>query len=206
MADADGRDGGVRRLAGRVVEGSQLQDACPGIHADSEALEDIGAQDAVGAGGEAARGDFDQALFENEIAEGHGACQGDMRFIRAGFAETAQAGGGDGFQRQVPGRAGMDRDAARAGIQQQAEGLAAVDPRRDQDAGLRGSGGTESGERQPVGGIRAGEPRREASLQPLVNLAQGDGAFGAFRLIGPARRATLSRRMDLEAGSVTKST
>ena len=159
MVDADGWDGGVRWIAGRIVEGSQLQDACPGIHADSEALKDIGAQDAIRAGGEAVPGDFDEALFESEIAEGHGACQGDVRFSRAGFAETTQAGGGDGFQTQVPGGAGVDRDAARAGIQQQPERLATVDPRRDQYAGLRGGGGTESGERQPVGGIRAGEPR-----------------------------------------------
>ena len=122
---ADGWDGGVRRISrGRIVEGSQLQDARPGIHADSEALEDIGAEDAIGAGGEAVPGDFDEALFEGEIAEGHGARQGDVRFSRGGFAETTQAGGGDGFQTQVPGRAGIDRDAARARIQQQPEGLA----------------------------------------------------------------------------------
>ena len=44
---------GCDGLARRVVERSQLHDACPGIHADPEALEEIGAQDAIGSGGEA---------------------------------------------------------------------------------------------------------------------------------------------------------
>ena len=78
-----------------------------GIHADFEALEDVGAYDSVGSGGEAASGDLDEAFFESQVSKGDGAGQGDSGFAGGGLAEAGQAGGNDGFQGEVPGCPGI---------------------------------------------------------------------------------------------------
>ena len=70
----------MRISPGDVIEGGQLEEAGVGIHSDFEALEDVGAYDSVGSGGEAAPGDLDETFFEGQISEGHGAGQGDSRF------------------------------------------------------------------------------------------------------------------------------
>ena len=101
----------------------------------------------------------------------------------AGIAEAGQAGSDDGFQSEVPGGTGIQEDAAGSGVEEEAEGLACVDAGGDQDAVLRGTDGTESGERQTVGDVRAGEAGGEAAFEPLVNLALGDGASGSIGLI-----------------------
>ena len=138
MADADGRDGGERRISrGESSKGvncrTPARASTPIRKRSKTSAPRTPSAPVVRLRPEISTRHSSKARSPKR----HGARQGDLRFSRAGFAETAQAGSGDGLQIQVPGRAGIDHDAARAGIQQQAEGLAAVDPRRDQDAGLR---------------------------------------------------------------------
>jgi hypothetical protein len=121
----------------RVIEGSQLEEAGLGIHADFEALEDGGAYDSIGPGSEAASGNLDEAFFEGQVSKGHRARQGDSRFACAGIAEAGQAGRDYGFQGEVAGGAGIEEDTARTGIEEEAEGLAAVDAGRNPVSGRR---------------------------------------------------------------------
>ena len=146
-----------------------------GVHTDFEALEDVGAYDSVGSVGEAASGDLDETFIEGQVSEGHGAGQGDSGFSVSGIAEAGQTGGDDGFQGEIAGRAGIQEDTSGSGVEEEAEGFAGVDPGGDEDAVLRGTDGTESGEGQTVGHVGAGQARGEAAFEPLVNLALGDG-------------------------------
>ena len=68
-------------------------------------------------------------------------------------------------------------------LEEEAERFAGVDSGGDEDAVLRGTDGTESGEGQTVAYIGAGQARGEAAFEPLVNLALGDGVSRPIGLI-----------------------
>ena len=74
---------------GGGIEGSQLQDTRAGIHANSETPKTSAPRTPIDAGGEAAVGNFDEAVFEGRIAKGRVARQGDLRFTRAGAQAEA---------------------------------------------------------------------------------------------------------------------
>ena len=89
----------------RALGGENLHLATAVAPDAGQGKEDVFLTERGSAHGKAAPGDFDKALFEDQISKSYGARQGDSRFARWGIAESRKAGSDDSFQGDVACRA-----------------------------------------------------------------------------------------------------